>query len=123
MDQSSPPPPPPPPAHPPCPAPPPPPPPSPGRPSLRHPAPAPPHVRRGDEGEHRQEDQHRAPGVASGFLVQDGDDHVLLPADEPSDPRQDRAPHERAQAREGDELPEVHPRQAGRQGDQVPYDG
>src|SRR6266571_5273163 len=83
-------------------------------PALRQAAPVPPDVHRGDRGEHRQDDQQRPPRVGLGFGVEDGHDHILLLADEPADPGQDRAPHERAETREGDELGEVHPRQARR---------
>src|SRR3989442_1768574 len=80
----------------------------------------PPDVHGRDKGQRRQDDEHRPPGVGLGLLVQDGDDDVLLAPDEPPDPGEHRAPHQRPQTGERDELHQVHTGDTCGDRDEVP---
>src|SRR5256885_13055628 len=91
-------------------------------PALRRPAAVPPDVDRRDPRKHRQGNQHGAPGVATRLLVEHLQDHVFATPDEPADPGQNRAPHQRTQAGEHHEPSEVHSRDAGGNRDEMAHD-
>src|SRR5258708_20687631 len=92
-------------------------------PTLRCPPAVPPDVHGCDRGQHRQNYQHGAPGVATRLLVQHLEDHVLPAPNEPPDPAQNGAPNQRAQSSEQDEPAELHARDAGGDRNEMDYHG
>src|SRR5690242_2504697 len=85
---------------------------------VRRAPPVPPHVRERKQHQDGNHDQDGAAGVTLRLLVEHRQDHVFPASNEPADPREDGAPHERSQPGEQDEATEPHTRDPGGNRDQ-----